>query len=146
MARYASDFLRASLAADDGTGKGREYDFIAPIPVMYLAGHSIELALKAFLLHNGVTLQQLRKKFGHDLGRCFRKAKELGLLSYVKFEDTEVGAFQVLDSLYSTKQLEYIVTGAKEFPMFGPIESFARKLNGAVAPLVGYARAKPATA
>ena len=46
----------------------------------------------------------------------------------------------MLDDLYSSKQLEYIVTGTKAFPMFGPIESFAKKLNAAVAPLVGYAR------
>jgi hypothetical protein len=141
MARYAAEFLRASLAADDGMGKGREYDFIAPVPVMYLAGHAIELALKSYLLHGGVTLQQLRRRFGHDLGKCFRKAKELGLLDHAKFEEAELGAFHVLDALYSTKQLEYIVTGAKEFPMFGPIQSFARKLNEAVAPLVGNVRA-----
>jgi hypothetical protein len=140
LARYAEDFLRASLKADDGMGGGREHDFVAPIPVLYLAGHSIELALKAFLLHKGVTLRDLRVKYGHDLGRCFKKAKELGLLGHAKFEDVEVAAFEVLDDLYSSKQLEYIATGAKTFPMFGPIESFAKTLNGAIAPLVGYAR------
>jgi len=140
LARYAQEFLRASLKADDGMGGGREHDFVAPIPVLYLAGHSIELALKSFLLHKGVTLRELRVKYGHDLGRSFKKAKELGLLGHAKFEDVELGAFAVLDDLYSSKQLEYIVTGTKAFPMFGPIESFAKKLNAAVAPLVGYAR------
>lgn len=44
----------------------------------------------------------------------------------------------LLDQLYSTKQLEYIVTGVKALPIFELVESFARKLIGGVSRHVGY--------
>ncbi len=50
LARYAQEFLEASLKADDGMGQGRKNDFVAPVPVLYLAGHSIELSLKSLAL------------------------------------------------------------------------------------------------
>jgi len=49
-----------------------------------------------------------------------------------------MGSVEILDGLYSTKQLEYIVTGAKRFPIFGPVGSFAIKLFNAVAETVGF--------
>ena len=78
------------------------------------------------------------KKFGHNLHTCIRKAKELGLLNHVQFTAPEEGAFEILDALYSTKQLEYIVTGAKQFPMLGLIELFSAKLFNAVSLIVGF--------
>ncbi len=50
----------------------------------------------------------------------------------------EEGVVELLDGLYSTKQLQYIVTGAKTFPVFGPLESVARKLVYGIGPAVGY--------
>ena len=50
----------------------------------------------------------------------------------------EEGAFEILDGLYSTKQLEYIVTGAKQFPTFGLVEVFSAKLFNAVSTDVGF--------
>jgi hypothetical protein len=67
-----------------------------------------------------------------------KKAKELGLNAHVRLDDGEQQALAVLNELYSTKQLNYIVTGAKEFPVFGPIQSVNVKLLDAICPLVGY--------
>jgi hypothetical protein len=69
---------------------------------MYLVGHSIELSLKAFLLFHGVSLRELRIKYGHDLRKCFEKAEELGLRNHVLIDDMELEAFHVLDDLYSS--------------------------------------------
>lgn len=139
MARYAHEFLSASLAVDDALGKRPGYEIVAPIPALYLLGHSIELSLKAYLLQKGVSLRDLRgKKYGHSLHCCIRKAKELGLSSIVELSPQEYGAFELLDDLYSTKQLEYIVTGPKHFPIFGLVERFASKLFNAVAKETGY--------
>ena len=44
----------------------------------HLLGMSLELALKAYLRHHGVSDKELRK-LGHDLGAIYDKAKELGL-------------------------------------------------------------------
>ena len=139
LARYAREFFDCALAADNKVGRRPGFEIIAPIPVMYLVGHSIELCLKSYLAFQGVPLSDLRtKKYGHDLVRCLKKAKELGLNTHVKFDDGEQHALAVLNELYSTKQLNYIVTGAKEFPVFGPIQTVNRKLLDAICPLVGY--------
>lgn len=139
LARYAREFFDCALAADDKVGHRSGFEIIAPIPVMYLVGHSIELCLKSYLAFQGVPLSDLRaRKYGHDLVKCFKKAKELGLNTYVELDNGEQHALTVLNELYSTKQLNYIVTGAKEFPVFGPIQIVNSKLLDIICPLVGW--------
>lgn len=139
LARYAREFFDCALAADDKVGHRPGFEIIAPIPVMYLVGHSIELCLKSYLAFRGVPLRDFRsKKYGHNLMKCLKKAKELGLNEHVTLDDGEQRALAVLNELYSTKQLNYIVTGAKEFPVFGPIQTVNAKLLDAICPLVGY--------
>lgn len=140
LARYATEFHDAASGADEVLSRKPGFEIFAPIPVLYLIGHSMELSLKAFLLHRGIGLRELRTHFGHDLHKCLKKAKELGLLSIVSFDEYELGAFTVLNDLYSTKQLEYIVTGAKQFPISGSLYTMSSKLLAAICPMVGYAR------
>jgi hypothetical protein len=137
LARYAKEFLEAALAADDKMGNKKGHEIFAPIPVMYLVAHSIELSLKSYLLHKGVTLEKL-KQIGHDLEKCYRKAKELGLDSHIKLNSDDESVLSVLSKLHSKKQLNYIVTGEKEFPVFGPLEVLNKKLTESIGPLVGY--------
>lgn len=136
--RYASEYLEAALAADDKMGSKAGYEVVAPIPVLFLVGQSIELSLKAFLLSEGVSLRKLRYKYGHELHRSLRKAKELGLSNLVELSEEEQSVIELLNQLYSSKQLQYIVTGAKTFPSFGPLEKAALKLCHAVGAKVGY--------
>jgi len=139
LARYAHDFFDTARAVQAQLGKGEPYDLVSPMPSLYLIGRSIELGLKSYLLSQGMTLRELRsKKYGHDLHACHRKAKELGLLSHAQFRPEEEGAMDLLNLLYSTKQLEYIVTGAKTLPIFELVESFARNLIKGVSNHVGY--------
>ncbi len=138
LVRYAKQFFESALAADDKVGAKPGFEMIAPVPVMYLVGHSIELGLKAYLVAEGVNLRDLPRKYGHDLEKSFKKAKELGLLNIVKFEDSDVEGMKVLNQLYSTKQLNYFVRGAKTFPVFGCIQAFNQKLLEGVGPHVGY--------
>jgi len=139
LARYSHDFFDSSRAVDDHYGKKDGFDIVSPMPALYLIGHSVELAFKSYLLHRGITLRELRsKKFGHDLHSCQRKAKELGLSALVNFHPAEEGAVELLNTLYSTKQLNYIVTGMKYIPTFGLLESFTIKLIRAVSAEVGY--------
>jgi hypothetical protein len=70
LARYATEFFEAALAADDKLGKKEGYEIVAPIPVMFLVGQAIELALKAYLLAKGVELRKLRRYYGHFPGDC----------------------------------------------------------------------------
>ena len=138
MARYAVDFFKAALATDDKLGTKKGYEIIAPVPVMFLAGQSIELILKAYLLHRGVSLRHIRTKFGHGLHKSLRKAKELGLNKIVELTAEDLSTIEILDELYSSKQLQYIVTGGKTFPVFGPLERATRKLLLSVGPEVGF--------
>lgn len=139
LVRYAHDFFDSALAVQEQLGKATCFDLVSPMPSFYLIGRSIELVLKAYLLQHGLTLRELRQKqFGHDLHACQRKAKELGLAAIVSFHPAEDGAIELLNNLYSTKQLEYIVVGTKYMPIFELVESFARKLIRAIATDVGY--------
>ena len=47
-------------------------------PKYFLAGHAVELALKAYLLQNGVSASYLRK-VGHDIGKLSAKSQLIGL-------------------------------------------------------------------
>src|SRR5664279_4178495 len=92
LARYAKEFLEAALAVDDSVGMRKEYQIIPPIPVLYLVGHSIELALKAFLVHKGMLVSELRSKaYGHDLLKCWEKSIELGLGDIFTFTSNDTG-------------------------------------------------------
>lgn len=139
LSRYARDFLDVALSADDDVGMRPGFEIHAPVPIMYLVAHAIELSLKAYLAHCGVSLDDLAsRKFGHNLDACYEKALEQGLSDIVDFEAGDIAAMRVLNELYCTKQLNYIVTGTKDVPVFGPIQSFAERLLSAVGPHVGY--------
>lgn len=71
--------------------------------VWYLYYHAIELYLKAYLSGNGITLDELRNKYGHRVNRLVKKSNEFGL--QFDDEDTAVFAFMtetdaVIDSRY----------------------------------------------
>jgi len=140
LARYSSEFLEAALITDEKMGRRTGYEIIAPVPVMFLVGQSLELSLKAFLLSKGVPLKELRSKkyYGHDIHPLLRKAKELNLKDLVALTEEELKTIEILNILYTTKQLQYIVTGAKTFPVFGPLQTAAKKLVLAVCKEVGF--------
>ncbi|MCR8960338.1 hypothetical protein M0765_022190 [Variovorax sp. S2] len=137
MARYAHEFLEAAFAVDTHMGAKPGFEIMAPVPALYLVGHGCELTLKAFLLHKGATLQDI-KKLGHDLSAALAEARSVDLDALVTFQDGEDGAFELLNDLYSTKQLEYIVTGAKTVPMWGLLERAAVRMFNPVSAEVGY--------
>ena len=136
-ARYAREFHDSALAADDAVGTRKGYDIIAPAPVMYLFGHSIELILKSYLAHNGVNENKLRK-IGHNLEKCYKKAKELGLNSVVNLDAENIEVLKVLNALYQSKQLNYMDTGRKTFPIIGPLQTLCVVLLDSIGPEVGY--------
>lgn len=139
LSRYAKDFFDCALAVDETIGERPGFEINAPVPVMYLVGHAIELSLKAYLSSRGISLEDLAsRKYGHNLVKCYNQACQLGLLDLVAFEPEEVEGMKVLNELYCTKQLNYIVTGEKLFPVFGPIQGFAERLLAAVGPEVSF--------
>jgi hypothetical protein len=73
------------------------------------------------------------------LEKLYAAASAVGLDDLVALTVEERATIGHLDMLYSTKQLEYIVTGARTYPVHGPLEAAALKIVNAIAPIVGYA-------
>ncbi|MBP6279093.1 MAG: hypothetical protein KA388_04965 [Rhodocyclaceae bacterium] len=136
LARYAFEYIEAAMLVEreDPTPT-----HISPIPAYFLALHGIELTLKAYLRHKGVTVKDLRGlKYGHDLHACHRKAKELGLLLIFNEQPSDADAMQMLVGLNEHQGLRYIKTGMKQFPLWSLVEPLAVRLHQAVALEVGY--------
>ncbi|PKN84168.1 MAG: hypothetical protein CVU51_10995 [Deltaproteobacteria bacterium HGW-Deltaproteobacteria-1] len=138
LARYAREFYDAAIIVDEKLCLRHGYELVPSVPVMYLTAHSIELILKAFLLFKGVSLTKLKCKYGHDIEKAFSKANELGLDESVKFDLNEVAVLKTLNVLYSSRQLNYIIKGTKQFPAFAMIRTLAAKMLNTIAPMVGF--------
>lgn len=139
LARYAYEYIEAAMLVDRHHGARPGFELISPIPAYFLATHGIELTLKAFLRHNGISARELgSRKYGHDLHACYRKAKELGLKDVFDMQADDMKAMLMLIELNKGMGLRYIRTGYKQFPSWAIVKPFAVRLHQAVAPLVGY--------
>lgn len=136
LARYAYEYIEAAMLVDHNDTKPTH---ISPVPAYFLALHGIELTLKSYLRHNGVTAKELRgRKYGHDVHACHKKAKEIGLLSIFKEQANDAEAMRMLVGLNEHQGLRYIKTGMKRFPLWSLVEPLAVRLHQAVATEVGY--------
>lgn len=139
LARFAYEYINAAMLVDQKHGAQLGFERVSPIPAYFLALHGIELSFKAFLRHNGVTVRELSssRHFGHDLRRCYRKAKELGLREVFKMRADDMRAMILLLDLNEMQGLRYIRTGFKRFPSWAIVEPFAVRLHQAVAGQIG---------
>ena len=135
LARYAREYFDSAKAADDVVGIRKGYEIIASSPVMFLTAHSIELALKAYIFHKGKTNI---KSYGHNLNRLWCVCQQNGINQLVQLNAEEMSTLQLISHLHASTELRYIDTGFKTFPVFGPLESLAKKILDAVCPVVGY--------
>jgi len=140
LARFAYEYIDAARLVDEHHGGRPGFERISPVPAYFLAMHGIELTLKAFLRHHGVTVRELRspQHFGHNLRVCYRKAKELGLGSVFQMRADDMRAMLMLLAINEYQALRYIRTGFKRFPSWSIVEPFAVRLHQAVAAQVGY--------
>lgn len=139
LARYAFEYIQAARLVDGDAAEREPHRATSPIPAYFLAHHGIELTLKAYLRHQGLTPRALSSKtYGHDLHSCYRKAKELYLLDFFKEDPNDIQALNLLAGLNVGHGLRYIKTGAKVFPLWSIIEPLAVRLHQAVAPLTGF--------
>lgn len=137
LARYARDFYAAAIAADNALGSEPGYEVVAPVPVMFLVAHSIELILKAYLCHSGLTVEEI-KKLNHNLKKNWQAASECGIEKHVLLNETDREVLSLISQLHVSTELRYIQTGYKTFPVFGPLQKLTEKLLDALCPLVGY--------
>jgi hypothetical protein len=124
--RYAIEFYAAAIAAYDALKrKGMP---VAPVAVNYLLGHSIELALKAYLLQHGAKLVHLKRNLGHNLVACLAEAGVAGLTDKMSLDDDDRELIAAFNNLYADKQFEYIETGPTNFPVYRLLRPFAQSL------------------
>ncbi|QNH01929.1 hypothetical protein [Pseudomonas sediminis] len=83
------------------------------LPAYFLLGRSIELSLKAFLLHCGKPITELRKpnKFGHNLEALLDASVEHGIEEHISIAPVEIGVIRLLSYDYADKRFEYRITG-----------------------------------
>ena len=96
-------------------------------PALQLYGIVIELALKAFLLKRGHTLNDVRA-LSHNLTNTLALARRRKLGRLVKLDRREIAAIQILDINYSSHRLRYIVTGPTKTPQLIYIMRAAKSL------------------
>lgn len=102
---------------------------------MFLLCRSIELTIKGFLLTTGLTEQELKGSYGHDLEKLLKRAvqentlleKKTGTLFSIAQFDKEV--IKKVSPYYTKKEFEYIKEGFKYVPSFSDLESTARHLS-----------------
>jgi hypothetical protein len=138
-ARYANDFLSASLILQprpDNVGARFRSDLEISIPVYYMLCHVIELSLKAILIHEGRTEDELagrgkhRGKFGHDLLQLFEAAQGFGSFAG-RFESMpqDRKVLEVLTPLFLGKEIEYFSRGYTEYPKHSYLLDLASRLS-----------------
>ena len=82
-------------------------------PIHFVTCQALELYLKAFLRAKGVSLDDLRdrRKFGHDLHRALREAKQKGLNKVVTITEDEEHVIKILNAHYKTRDFQYKSSG-----------------------------------
>ena len=111
----AAQLIADQVGTDDVTGGLK--DTVYHNPFYYLCGHSLELSIKSTLLAAGRSHAELTA-MGHDLARCLEEARS----SYPTYDwDGYQDIVSLLNQSYVTKELEYRITGAKEWPLVIPL-------------------------
>jgi len=110
MWRYGDDFRNAAIAV---LTVRNERHFM---PYYFLLGQSVELLLKAFLLARGVALEELRKKYGHNLKKLLDESRRRKLGTEAKLDSSHCGAIHILGIEYLGRRFQYIRTGGMLLP------------------------------
>src|SRR5688500_13153277 len=101
------------LAAQAVIEKDRQATLgFAPRPTLLLLSHGIELALKAYLLAQGLTVAQVTR-IRHDLKGCLSESEASGLRILGRL-DRKVIRF--INRYYTKKGFEYVVVKGMTLP------------------------------
>ncbi|MBL8207946.1 MAG: hypothetical protein JNM09_27175 [Blastocatellia bacterium] len=131
---YAADFLNAH----------KSYKSAKPFSPAsyYLVCRSLELSLKAYLLANGVTRQEIKnqKMLGHDLQKLLQKAVTLKINSISSISPTQEQEIQKANGWYARKGFEYfelqnLVDGNETLPDMSVLIEIADQLIVDLKPL-----------
>lgn len=98
-------------------------------PVNFLFYHAVELLLKAYLRHHGMTPKVMASRpFSHNVGALARRAEELGL--WLMDEDRDVVSY--MEQSDAVIRSRYIKTGAFQRPTHGALDRTCKSLHETV--------------
>jgi hypothetical protein len=97
----------------------------------YLAAHSLELFIKAFLRNNDNSLSAL-KQFGHSLTRLLCAVEKYEQWDQFQVTAEERTAVEMLAPYYCGKEFEYIITGYKEYPPLKHLVDLNKRLSAGI--------------
>lgn len=117
---FAHSYWRSAVALQEAHVKATHPDD----PICFLYMHAVELYLKAFLRAQGVSVQDLRDKYGHRLRRLAEAARSDGL----QFDDEDTEVVGLIDDLDVTT-VRYIRTGAFKRPALEALRRTCKSLH-----------------
>lgn len=91
------------------------------IVILYLLGHSAELPLKSFLYKRGISLEQLKRAYGHNFSKLAGRCYQIGLPHTVSTK-----YIVELSFAYTPKQLEYRQRQETQLP---PIRDLVQEIR-----------------
>ena len=100
-------------------------------PSYYLAGHGLEVVLKAYLRSCGHSLKALRD-IGHDIEAAAREAVDHELGQHYTLSPEDLAAIALLSTYYKRKHFEYRVVGYQRLPDPEALVSLGTKLLAAI--------------
>lgn len=137
LARYAREYFDVAIIAEGAIRHKEEYKFVVPPPILFLVAHSIEIALKSYLIQSGMTLKEM-KGLNHDLRNCWKEAIEKGVEKCVALNEEDLFILNMICDLYVSTELKYMRKGFKKIPAFKSLKMVAEKLLDGICPVAGY--------
>jgi len=122
--------------ADAARTLNKHYDNQPFWPTYFVACQGLELYLKAFLRVQGMSVQDLKDKVGHDLQRALVKAKELDFCRVVSLTRDEEDMIRILSPAYLKRDFQY--KGSGEWTLCG-VDALISFLDRIHNPLLGHA-------
>jgi len=129
MWRYGNDYRMAAVYVLT------QYPEQPFVPYLSLLGQSIELSLKAFLLAKGITLDDLKNKYRHNLNALAKEALRLGIASHVKVTKAHWAVIMLMSDEYKSKRYHYIRTGMIMVPDLRLGHEVAERLCEGIEPI-----------
>ncbi len=128
--RLAKDYLQAAKKVQPPPNSALdELKLKINFPAYFLVGHAVELALKAFLLGRGLSINELRgRKYGHNICALITECRRRKLGHEVRLNAQEIATLKLLNNCYSDKEFEYTVSGLRRLPSYSRTYLIAEKL------------------
>lgn len=124
---YASSYKRAAEALMEQ----RTSELM--VPTIYLLSHSLELALKSFLLFKGLGAEDLgRKPFCHDVMHCLTEAEANGLFGSTSLSASERATVASASVMFEKKELNYFYEKAAVLPSMDTLQAALHAVLSAV--------------